>query len=299
VAGETGTGATVTALAANVGIAFAKFLAFVFTGSASMLAEGIHSVADATNQVFLLVGVRRARRPATEMHPFGYGRERYFWAFMVAVLLFAMGAVASSYEGIEKLRHPHEVTSIGWAVGVLSVAIVFEAISLRVAIHESNRIRTSGWWEFIRHAKTPELPVLLLEDTGALVGLILALGGVVLAAVTGEPRFDAAGSLAIGILLGILAIVLAIELKSLLLGESASPGDIAAIDEAVREETSLEQLLAMRTQHMGPDEVLVALKVQLHDDLTFRQVAETIDRIEGRIRERVPKATMIYVEPDT
>jgi cation diffusion facilitator family transporter len=296
---ETGTGATVTALVANIGIALAKFVAFAFTGSASMLAEGIHSVADTANQVLLLVGVRRSRRPATEKHPFGYGRERYFWAFMVAVLLFTMGAVASSLEGFEKLRHPHEVTSVRVAVVVLCVAIVFEALSLRVAIRESNEIRTGGWWAFIRHAKTPELPVLLLEDTGALVGLVFALAGVTLAAITGEPRFDAAGSLAIGILLGVLAIVLAVELRSLLLGEAASPRDIAVIREAIEQDADLEQLLEMRTQHLSPDELLVAMKVRLRGDLTFREVADVINRIEARIRDRVPKAQMIYVEPDT
>jgi len=294
----TGTGATITALVANIGIASAKFVAFVFTGSASMLAEGIHSVADTTNQVLLLVGVRRSRRPPTEQHQFGFGRERYFWAFMVAVLLFTMGAIASALEGIEKLRHPHEVSSLTWAVGVLSVAIVLEAFSLRKAIQESNTIRTGGWWSFIRHAKTPELPVLLLEDTGALVGLVFALAGVSLAAITHEPRFDAAGSLAIGILLGAIAIVLATELKSLLLGEAASPNQAEAIRAAVEEDPDLETLLEMVTQHLSPDELIVALKVRMRDELTFHEIARVINRIEARIRERVPTATRIYVEPD-
>lgn len=297
-AAEGGTKATVAALGANFAIATSKFVAFAFTGSASMLAESIHSVTDTTNQALLLLGMRRARRPATPEHPFGYGRERYFWAFIVAVVLFTAGGVASILEGYEKLRHPHEVSSFVWAIGVLAVAIVFESISMVVAVREANHVRRTGWVKFIRHAKAPELPVLLLEDGGALFGLIIALTGVTLASVTGEPRFDAAGSLAIGILLCIIAVVLAVELRSLLIGESASPTDIRAIEEAVGEDPDVESLIHMRTQHIGPEELIVGIKVHLRGDLPFRKVSEAINRIEDRVRERVPSARVMYIEPD-
>jgi cation diffusion facilitator family transporter len=242
--------------------------------------------------------MRRARRAATAEHPFGYGRERYFWSFIVALILFTVGGLASIYEGWTKLRDPHDVESLGWAFGVLTVAIVLEIFSLRVAVREINRVRTSGWWGFIRRSKNPELPVVLLEDLGALVGLVFALGGVGLAALTGNARFDAAGSLAIGILLCTIAIVLAIELKSLLLGESASPSDIDTITGAITADSSVRSLIHMRTQHIGPDELLVGAKVHLRDDLSLEQVAAAINRIESSVRERVPAAKMIYIEPD-
>ncbi len=201
-------------------------------------------------------------------------------------------------EGWDKLRHPHEVESLTWAIGVLAVATVLELLSLRVAVREINRVRTGGWWNFIRRAKIPELPVVLLEDLGALVGLIFALGGVSLAAVTDNPRFDAAGSLAIGILLCAIAIVLAVELRSLLLGESASPADIEAITEAINQDPDVRSLIHMRTQHIGPEELLIGVKVHLNERLSFEQVADVINRIERSVRERVPVATVIYVEPD-
>lgn len=291
--------AIVAALVANIGIASAKFVAFAMTGSASMIAEAVHSVADSGNQMLLLLGMRRARRPATPSHPFGYGRERYFWAFVVTIVLFTLGSVFALYEGAEKLRHPHEITSFAWAISVLSVAIVLESGSLVVAVRESNRLRTTGWWAFIRHAKTPELPVLLLEDLGALLGLVFALIGVSVSAATGEPRYDAVGSLAIGVLLGVIAIVLSIEMRSLLLGESASPGDIDKIKDAIAAEPDLEELIHVRTQHLGPDELLVAAKIKLRPTLAFTEVVEVINRIEARVRSQVPAAVAMYIEPDT
>lgn len=263
-----------------------------------MLAESIHSVTDTSNQALLLLGMHRARRKPTPAHPFGYGRERYFWSFIVAVVLFTLGGVVSSVEGIEKLLHPHEVSSYGWAIGVLSVAVVFETVSITVAIREANAVRRTGWVSFIRHAKSPELPVVLLEDAGALLGLVFALTGVSLSAVTGEPRFDALGSLVIGVLLCVIAIVLTIELRSLLIGESASPEDVAAIEETIREDPDLVKLIHMRTQHVGPEELIVGVKAELRPDLSFAEVTETINRIEERVRKRVPSARMIYIEPD-
>ncbi len=295
---EGGTKATVTALFANFGIAVAKFVAFTFTASASMLAEGIHSVADTGNQALLLLGIRRARREATPEHPFGYGRERYFWSFIVAVVLFTVGGVASVMEGWDKLRHPHEIESLTWAIGVLAVAIVIELFSLRVAVQETNKVRTSGWWAFIRRSKIPELPVVLLEDIGALLGLVFALGGVMLAAVTDNARFDAAGSLAIGLLLCTIAIVLAVELRSLLLGESASASDIDAITAVITKDPEVQSLIHMRTQHIGPEELLVGVKVHMRDNLSIEQVAAAINRIESSIRTTVTAAKLIYIEPD-
>ncbi len=263
-----------------------------------MLAESIHSVTDTCNQALLLLGLRRAKRDATPLHPFGFGRERYFWSFIVAVVLFTLGGVASALEGIEKLQHPHDVSSYTWAIGVLCVALVFETVSITVAIREANVVRTGGWVSFIRHAKSPELPVVLLEDAGALVGLVFALTGVSLAALTDEPRFDAVGSLAIGILLCIIAVVLAVELRSLLIGESASPHDVETIERTAREDADVEAVIHMRTQHIGPEELLVGLKVQLRPGLSVPDVAGVINRVEDAVRSKVPAARVIYIEPD-
>jgi cation diffusion facilitator family transporter len=295
---EAGTKATIAALFANAGIAIAKFVAFAFTASASMLAEGIHSVADTSNQALLLFGMRRARRLPSETHPFGYGRERYFWSFIVAVVLFTLGGVFSFVEGLEKLRHPHEISSLNWAIGVLVVAIVLESFSLRTAVKEANHIRTTGWWSFIRHSKVPELPVVLLEDLGALLGLVFALAGVSAAAVTHDPRFDAIGSLVIGVLLAVIAVVLALELRSLLIGESASAKDLEKIHAAIAADPDLEQILHIRTQHIGPDELLVGAKVRLRADLAFPEVVSVLNRIESSVRGSVSSAKTIYIEPD-
>jgi cation diffusion facilitator family transporter len=299
VAGDNSGGhATVSALAANVGIALAKFVAFALTGSASMLAEGIHSVADTSNQALLLFGLRRARKPATDAHPFGFGRERYFWSFVVAVVLFTVGGVASLLDGYEKLRATHHVTSPEWAFGVLAVSVVLESLSLRVAVREANEVRTGSWWSYIRDAKAPEVVVLILEDAGALVGLLFALGGITLATLLHDERFDAIGSVAIGALLCALAVILAVELRSLLIGEAATPENIATIEAAMREAPELEDLIYARTLHIGPDTLVIGAKVRLRSDLTFDHVVTVINAMEERIRERVPIAHYIYIEPD-
>ena len=294
--------AIIAAFFANAGIAVAKFIGFVFTGSASMLAEGVHSVADTSNQGLLLLGGARAKRAATPEHPFGYGRERYFWSFVVALVLFTLGSLFALFEGEEKLRHPHEIESLGWAIGILTFAIVLEAFSLRTAVHESREgVRKAGsWWKFIRTSKSPELPVVLLEDVGALVGLFFALAGVLLAHVTGNPRWDAVGSVAIGLLLGFIAITLVIEMKSLLIGESASPTQLQAIRHAIESGSDgvAATLIHMRTEHLGPDELLVGAKIALHGTFDGEGVARAIDAIEARVREAVPEARVIYLEPD-
>jgi cation diffusion facilitator family transporter len=291
--------AIVAALVANLGIAIAKLVGFLITGAASMLAEAVHSVADTSNQALLLMGGRRARRAATATHPFGYGRERYFWAFIVALVLFLLGGLFAVAEGIDKLRHPHDVESATVAVGILVVAIGLEAFSLRTAIVEASLVRgTQGWWEFIRRAKGPELPVVLLEDTGALVGLILALFGVGLGALTDDAHWDALGSLGIGVLLVVIAGVLVVEMKSLLIGESASPGDERAIRTALETSPSIRRLIHLRTQHLGPDELLVGAKIEVDHTLTLPEVARCIDEAEARVRASVSKARVIYLEPD-
>ncbi len=291
--------AIVAAFLANLGIAIAKVIGFVFTGAASMLAEAIHSFADTANQGLLILGSRLAEREASREHPFGYGRERYFWSFIVAMVLFTLGAVFAIYEGVSKLVHPHELASPEWAIGILVVAIGLESVSFRVAIRESNRARGElSWWDFVRHSKIPELPVVLLEDLGALVGLVLALTGVGLALVTGDPRFDAAGSIAIGVLLAVIAAILAREMRSLLLGEAAHPhvrDEIVAIIEGAE---TTRRVIHMRTQHLGPEELLLGVKVEFDPRLSVGSLARAIDDLEQQLRAEVPIARVIYIEPD-
>ncbi|MGV9304890.1 MULTISPECIES: cation diffusion facilitator family transporter [unclassified Nonomuraea] len=294
-----GTKAIVAALGANLAIAVAKFVAFVFTSSSSMLAESIHSVADSGNQALLLVGGKRAQRGRTPQHPFGYGRERYFYAFVVAVVLFTIGAVFSLYEGFHKIAERHPVESPGWAFGVLIFAIIAEGFSFRTAIKESNEHRGSqSWWAFIRRSKSPELPVVLLEDLGALLGLIFALFGVTMAVVTGDGLWDGVGTVMIGALLAVIAIILAIETKSLLLGEGATPEVETQIRNALESAPEVSRIIHMRTLHLGPEELLVAAKIAVAHDDTAAEVARGIDEAEQRIRAAVPIARVIYLEPD-
>lgn len=296
---EGSTKAVVTALCANLGIAAAKFVAWMVTSSSSMLAEAVHSVADSSNQGLLLLGGKRSRRAATPEHPFGYGRERYVYAFIVSIVLFSLGGLFALYEGYHKLIEPGELVSPLIAVGVLLVAIVFESYALWTAVQESNRIRgEASWMEFIRHAKAPELPVILLEDVGALIGLIFALLGVGLSALTGNPLWDGLGTLSIGALLVAIAIILAIETKSLLLGEAASPGDFKRIKEALLAEPLVDRIVHLRTMHLGPDELLVAAKIAVTGNDSASDVADGINGAERRIRATVPIARVIYLEPD-
>ncbi|MFE7650004.1 cation diffusion facilitator family transporter [Streptomyces phaeoluteigriseus] len=294
-----GTKAIVAALAANLAIAVAKFVAFLFSGSSSMLAESVHSLADSGNQALLLVGGKKAQREATPQHPFGYGRERYIYAFLVSIVLFSVGGMFAIYEGYEKIKHPHEIDHWYWPVGVLVFAIIAETFSFRTAIKESNTVRgKKSWKEFVRHAKAPELPVVLLEDLGALVGLVLALGGVSLALLTGDGVWDGIGTLCIGVLLIIIALVLAAETKSLLLGEAAGIEDIQNIEAAVVDGATVTGIIHMRTLHLGPEELLVAAKIAVRHDGTATEIAAAIDAAESRIRQAVPIARVIYLEPD-
>ncbi|TQM67050.1 cation diffusion facilitator family transporter [Actinomadura hallensis] len=297
---EGSTRAVITALGANLGIATTKFVAFLLTGSSSMLAESIHSVADSSNQALLLIGGKRARRDATEEHPFGYGRERYIYAFIVAIVLFSLGGLFALYEAWHKIRDPHGITAWHWVpIVVLLVAIVLESVALRTAVRESNRSRgRASWVQFVRRSKSPELPVILLEDAGALIGLVFALAGVGLTLITGNGVWDGLGTAAIGVLLTAIAIVLAAEVKSLLIGESASAEQVRLIREAIVASRDVPAVIHMRTMHLGPEELLVAAKVavDLRDDA--REVAQAINDAEERIRRAVPIARLIYLEPD-
>ena len=291
--------AVIAAFFGNLGIAIAKLVGFFITRSASMLAESVHSFADTGNQALLILGGNRAKRAATPEHPFGHGRERYFWSFAVALVLFSMGGLFALYEGIDKFRHPHEVGKVWVAIGILVLGLLLEGNALRIAVKEARRDKGDvSWWRYIRDSRQPELSVVLLEDSGAEIGLVLALVGVIVADRTGDARWDALGSIAIGILLIAIAIVLMIEMKSLLIGESATKADRAAIVTALESSPSVDALIHMRTQHLGPDEILVAAKVEYDSSLTFDQLADVINLTERNVREAVSAAKVIYIEPD-
>lgn len=291
--------AILAALLANLGIAIAKFVAWAFSGSASMLAEGVHSLADTGNQGLLLLGGQQAKRKADPTHPFGYGRERYVYAFVVAIILFTIGGVFSIYEGIGKLREPHTIENPWLPILVLLIAIGLESFSLRTAVREANKVRgKEGWVQFIRHSKAPELPVVLLEDVAALAGLVFAFLGVGLSIITGNSLWDAIGTLAIGALLVVVAVILGIETKSLLIGEGAKPADAIAIRDAINADPQVEALIHLKTLYLGPDELLVAAKVGFSAKKRLAELAGSINALEARIRAAVPVARVIYIEPD-
>lgn len=287
------------ALAANAGIAVAKFLGFAVTLSSSMLAEAVHSVADTSNQALLLWGERASKRTPDSEHPFGYGAERFFWSFIVALVLFSLGALFALYEGIEKLQHPHAIENAFVAVVILLVAIVLETLSFRTAIKESNKIRADmSWRKFLRETRVPELAVVVLEDFGALVGLGLALSGVTLSITTRNSMYDGWATIAIAALLGTIAIVLAIEMKGLLIGEAAQPDVIRRAWAAAAEDPDVRHVIHMRTLHLGPEDLLVAAKIDIDPRLNTDETALVIDRVEAQMRAAVPIARHIYLEPD-
>ena len=304
---EGGTRAVVAALTANIFIAVTKFAAWGLTGASSMLAEAIHSVADSGNQILLLVGGRRAQRAATPEHPFGYGRERYVFGFIVAVVLFSVGGLFALYEAYHKYHEVHAgepnllLDGRWWWVPivVLTVAIIAETFSFRTAIRESNKVRgRQGWSRYIRSAKAPELPVILLEDFAALLGLVFALFGVGMTLLTHNGYYDVIGTTMIGLLLVAVAFVLAVETKSLLLGEAASTEAVERIQQALTATPGVEQVIHMKTLHLGPEEVLVAAKIGVSGSATAVDVADTIDRAEVNIRAAEPVVTSLYLEPD-
>ena len=276
----------------------AKFVGFLVTGSSSMLAEAVHSLADTSNQGLLLLGQKTSKRRATKEHPFGYGRDRYFYSFIVALMLFTLGAAFALYEGIHKIIEPQPLETPVVAVVILVVAICLEGYSFLTAMGESRKIKgNASWWRFIRQAKEPELPVVLLEDSGALLGLVFALLGVGLSVLTGNPVFDGIGTVFIGVLLGVIAIILIVEMKSLLIGEGATETDLATIVDELAA-GKVERVIHIRTQYLGPDELLVAAKLALVPGLDTAAIATAIDDAEARVRAKVPVATLIYLEPD-
>lgn len=292
--------AVIAALSANLSIAVMKFLAFALTGASSMLAEAIHSVADSGNQVLLLVGAKQSRKEATKLHPFGYGRERYIYAFIVSIVLFSVGGLFALFEAYEKFLDPHGIEGAWWWVPlvVLGGAIVAEGSSFRTAIRESNLTRgKASWAKYIRTARSPELPVILLEDFAALIGLAFALVGVSMTLISGNGLWDAASTALIGTLLVSVAAVLAIETKSLLLGESATAADVTKIEQALVGD-GISRVIHLRTVHLGPEELLVAAKIAVEEKDTGVGIARAINAAEVRVRAAVPIARVIYLEPD-
>ncbi|HTM83682.1 MAG TPA: cation diffusion facilitator family transporter, partial [Mycobacterium sp.] len=293
------TKAIVAALVANAGIAVAKFTGYLITGSGAMLAEAVHSVVDTSNQALLLFGQRAAGKAPDALHPFGHGRSRYFWSFVVALVLFSLGSLFALYEGYEKLRHPVELSSPAVAIVILVLAILLETYSFRTALRESRPLKGQGsWLRFLRNSRNPELPVVLLEDTAALIGLVFALTAVGLTMLTGNPVWDSVGTLAIGALLGAVAVFLMVEMHSLLIGEGATPAEDQAIRTALEQTGNVTRLIHLRTQYLGPDEMLVGAKIALPPHLDLAGVAATIDAAEASIRAVVPVALLIYIEPD-
>jgi cation diffusion facilitator family transporter len=291
--------AVLAAMFANLGIAIAKFAGFLFTGASSMLAEAVHSMADTGNQALLLWGSRQAGRAPTELHPFGFGPERFFWSFVVSLILFTVGALFAVYEGIHKFLHPEQLSNASWAVGILLLGVMLETWSFATAIGEAKKLKGDlSWWSFIRNSRNPELPVVLLEDFAALVGLVLALLGIVLVMLTGEPRFDAMATVAIGILLGIVAVVLSVEMKSLLIGESATGEIVESLKRAALAPEKVKRVIHFRTMHLGPEELLVATKLEFIEGLDVPGLVRAIDEVEQAMRRAQPWAKMIFIEPD-
>jgi len=293
-----GTRTIVTALIANFTISIAKFFGFVITSSSAMLAEAVHSLADTSNQALLLLGKKRSKKSPSAERPFGFGRERFFWAFVVSIVLFSLGSMYAVYEGIEKIRHPHEIESLWWALAILLFAMVMEAYAFQTAVKESRLYKGDhSWKSFIRRSRIPELPVVLLEDFGALMGLVFAFVCVLIADVTGNAIWDGIGTLSIGILLGLIAIILAIETKSLLIGEGALPEQSMRIENAIISSPEVSSLIDMRTEYLGPETLLVAAKIEFSGETSPSDISADVDTIENRIREVEPLAKIIYLEP--
>ncbi|WP_062071649.1 cation diffusion facilitator family transporter [Demequina sediminicola] len=296
---EGGSKAIIAALSANLGIGVTKFGAWALTGASSMLAEAIHSVVDSGNQILLLVGKKKSTRAADDTHPFGYSRNRYYYAFLVAVMLFSLGGLFSLYEAWQKWQEPEPIDSWAWVpLVVLLLAMVMEGLSLRTAIKEANQVRGKlGWFAYIRRSRSPEIPVILLEDTAALVGLVFAFFGVSMTLITGDGQWDAVGTAMIGLLLVTNAVILAKETKSLLMGESVTKEDLQRIRDAFAV-SPLTDVIHLRTMHLGPDDVMIAAKVGVAPGAQIDQIAADINDAERRIRAEVPAARLIYIEPD-
>lgn len=294
-----GTGYIIRALAANFMIACAKGVGAVITGSGAMLAETLHSLSDCVNQLLLIVGLKQAARPPTEQHPLGQGRNLYFWSFMVAMLLFLGGGAYSIYEGIHKLQHPEPLSSPIVAIGILGFSLAIEGWAMSGALKAVKARRGARpLFQYLRETKDSDLVVIFGEDLAACIGLALALVAVGIAAVTGNPVYDAVGTLCIGAVLVGVAVFLAVEVKSLLLGESADPALRAVIDQCAAEDARIVKVLRTLTVQQGPGEIMVALKLQFTPDLTTATLVEAINQFEEKLQARAPEVRWSFVEPD-
>jgi cation diffusion facilitator family transporter len=288
------------ALAGNLLVALTKFIAVGVTGSSAMLSEGVHSLVDSGNEVLLLYGLRRAARPPDARHPLGHGRELYFWSFVVALLIFAVGAGISLYEGVTHVLHPRPITHPVVNYVVLGLALLFEGGSWWVVVREFRRAKGQlGYFEAARASKDPPGFMILFEDTAALLGLLMALGGTAAADLLGAPRLDGVASLAIGVLLGAVALFLAQESKALLIGEGASPDVVASIARIARAEPGVEHANALLTVHLGPRQVVAALSIDFVDEISAGEVERIVARIEDRIRARHPEIVTIFIKPQS
>ncbi len=295
------TGVVLVALGCNLAIATSKFVAYAWTGSSAMLSEAIHSLVDTSNQALLLHGLKRSRRPADEAHPFGHAKELYFWSFIVAILLFSLGAGVALYEGAEKLHDPHPIQNAHINYIVLLVAIALEGFSTWKAVSEFNSRRGSvGIVSALRSSKDPALFAIVLEDVAALAGLLCALVGVFVADRFGIAEADGVASIAIGLILGFVAAFMSIEIRSLIIGEAASPDVRIGLDTIIRKETGagrpIKAINEIRTMHLGPEDVLVAASVDFHDGETSKSVEETTARLEREIRARFPEVRRLFIE---
>ncbi len=285
------------ALAGNSLIAVTKFAAAAYTGSSAMLSEAIHSVVDSGNQLLLLYGLKKADRPADARHPFGYGMELYFWAFVVAIIIFAIGAGVSIYEGIQKLQHPHPITNVFVNYIVLAAAMVFEAGACWIAFREFNKARGSmGFIEAVRKSKDPALFTVLFEDSAAMLGLIVAFAGIAIGQWLDLPILDGVASVGIGIILALTAVLLAYECKGLLIGEAADADTVGGIADLARATPGISQINEIRTMHLGPYDILLNISVDFTDRMDSRQVEEAISKLELRIKADFPDVTRIFIE---
>ena len=286
------------AFLANFGIAVAKTWAAWLTGSGSMLAEAIHSYADTGNQVLLYLGLKQSQRPPDAEHPLGYGKLSYFWSFIVAILLFSMGGLFSIYEGIHKLNHPEQLSQIWIAIVVLVIAILLEGASLLGCLREIRKVRgTRPFREWFKHTRNSELVVVLGEDIGAQLGLVLALGFLIMAAITDNPVYDAIGSICIGAILLVISVFIAWRIRALLVGRSADPEIQEAIDAIIAEQDGIEYVFNTITMQLGPDTMLAA-KIKMHDGMDIDAAVASINALERELKERVPNLKWCFIEPD-
>jgi len=288
------------AIAANSAIAVSKFVAAFFTGSSTMLSEGIHSLVDTGNGVLLLFGIKLSKKPADENHPFGYGNEIFFWSFVVAILIFALGGGIAIYEGVRHILHPRQLEHVQWNYVVLILAMIFEGSALRVALNQFNASRRNKpFMRALKDSKDTSTVAVVVEDTAALLGLMIALLSVLLGHLSGWPYFDGIGSVLIGVLLVSVAFFFAVECKALLVGEGLLPEEIEKIDQILDEEPRVSVYRRPLSLYFGPNEVLVNLDVHFIDDLNSDQIEQTVDRIEARIKTALPSVNRIYIEADT